>query len=167
LPDQHSDPSRAEAPAAIRIAGTIYGSADVPVSGALIETWQPRPHGWFAFADGDRRRTRPGLRCLVRSGPFDDDGTYEIVMLKPGVSSGIHGIRQAPHLVVSIDAPGVLYRSITRIYFADEPEMNAVDPVLAGMSDDHRRAFLAQPEPGGYRHDIYLQGEQSTLLFAG
>ncbi len=155
-----------DALATIRITGTVFGGGGVPVSRAVIETWQARPNGWFADDPrSDRHTRRPGFRCFALSGGVADDGPYEIITVKPGLASGIHGVRQAPHIVVSITAPRLLDRCLTRIYFADEPEANAVDPLLACISADRRRALLAQPGPSGYRHDIYLHGEQSTLLF--
>jgi protocatechuate 3,4-dioxygenase alpha subunit len=55
---------------------------------------------------------------------------------------------------------------VTRIYFADEPEANAEDPLLASVPDERRGTLLATPEPGGYRFDIRLQGDDETVFFA-
>ena len=65
---------------------------------------------------------------------------------------------QAPHIDVSVFARGMLHRYVTRIYFADEPEANAADPVLASVPAERRATLLAQPIDGGYRFDIRFQG---------
>ena len=46
---------------------------------------------------------------------------------------GPGGTVQAPHLVVSVLARGLLKRLATRIYFEDEAEANAADPVLSAV----------------------------------
>ena len=55
---------------------------------------------------------------------------------------------------------------MTRIYFADEQELNAADPVLATVPAERRGTLLAEPVEGGYRFDIRLQGEGETVFFA-
>ena len=85
----------------------------------------------------------------------DGDGRWSIVT------------RKAPHLAVSLFARGLLNRVVTRIYFGDEPETNASDPVLRQLPDDAARATLiAQPVEGGYALDLHLQGERETVFFA-
>jgi protocatechuate 3,4-dioxygenase alpha subunit len=61
----------------------------------------------------------------------------------------------------------MLNRCVTRIYFADEPEANASDPVLARVPAARRETLIAQPDgDGGYRFDIRLQGLGETVFFA-
>ena len=74
---------------------------------------------------------------------------------------------QAPHLEVSVFARGLLNRVVTRIYFADEGELNAADPVLRSVAEDRHATLLAEPVPeDGYRFDVHLQGEGETVFFA-
>jgi protocatechuate 3,4-dioxygenase alpha subunit len=54
----------------------------------------------------------------------------------------------------------------TRIYFADEPQANANDPVLRSVPAERRDTLLAQPTEGGYRFDIRLQGPGETVFFS-
>ena len=80
------------------------------------------------------------------------------------------GDTEAPHLDVSVFGRGLLDRVVTRIYFPDEQEANAADPVLAAIADPDRRATLvATVAPGGppdeFRFDIRLQGERETVFF--
>ena len=54
----------------------------------------------------------------------------------------------------------------TRMYFADEAEANAADPVLGLIEQDHRRAtLLARPDASTYHFDICLQGDDETVFF--
>jgi protocatechuate 3,4-dioxygenase alpha subunit len=56
---------------------------------------------------------------------------------------------------------------VTRVYFSDEAQANAADPVLADLPDDAARATLiAAREDDGYRYDIHLQGRDETVFFA-
>jgi len=58
----------------------------------------------------------------------------------------------------------------TRLYFSDEAEANAADPVLNMIEWEHRRATLIaqRSQRDGkpvYRFDIRLQGEAETVFF--
>ena len=86
--------------------------------------------------------------------------------VKPGRVPGPGDTLQAPHIAVSVFARGMLHRCVTRIYFADEPEANAADPVLASVPEARRSRLLAHPTNGGYRFDIHLQGPEETVFFA-
>jgi protocatechuate 3,4-dioxygenase alpha subunit len=59
----------------------------------------------------------------------------------------------------------MLNRVVTRLYFADEPEANASDQVLATVPAERRHTLLAQPTADGYRFDIRLQGPEETVFF--
>ncbi|MDP9344473.1 MAG: protocatechuate 3,4-dioxygenase subunit alpha [Actinomycetota bacterium] len=144
-----------DTPGAVRIAGTISDGEGEPIPDALIETWQADPAQEIG-----------GFRGFTRCGHEEGDGTYELVTIKPGPVPGPGGAPQAPHLDVSVFARGMLHRCVTRIYFADEPEANAADPVLAIVPEARRATLLARPEPGGYRFDIRLQGPAETVFFA-
>ncbi len=87
--------------------------------------------------------------------------------IKPGHVPGSDGTMQAPHLVVSVLARGILRRLPTRIYFAGDPA-NEKDPVLALVPKERRETLVAQPvanQPGAWRFDIHLSGENETVFF--
>ena len=145
-----------EAPGAIRLHGFLIDGAGDPVPDGLIETWQADPEGRFDSRFRGFGRAATG-----------DDGAWEIFTLKPGRVPGPDGIPQAPHVAVSVFGRGLLDRVVTRIYFGDEADANAADPVLAGIADPAARATLvARPEADGYRFDVHLQGPDETLFFA-
>jgi protocatechuate 3,4-dioxygenase alpha subunit len=154
-------------PGAIRVGGRVYDGHGEPVPDHLLEFWQADPSGRFAdMHDYGGRSELEGFRGFARYGVEDGDGSFEIVTVKPGPVPGLGETIQAPHIDVSVFARGMLQRCVTRIYFADEPNANAVDPVLARVPEGRRETLLAQPVEGGYRFDIHLQGPQETVFFA-
>jgi protocatechuate 3,4-dioxygenase, alpha subunit len=152
-----------ETPGAIRLRGHVFDGAGDPVPDALVETWQADPAGRFPHPD-DPRGPADGFRGFGRC-PTETDGAWEIVTLKPGPVPGPNGALQAPHVDVSLFARGLLDRVVTRIYFGDEPEANATDPVLARLDPDRRATLIAAPIDGGYTIDFHLQGDRETAFF--
>jgi protocatechuate 3,4-dioxygenase alpha subunit len=131
----------------IRVGGRLLDGQGATVGDGLIETWQVRPDGF--------------ARCLT-----DPDGAWEVVTLKPEPLPGPDDATEAPHLDVSVFARGLLHRVVTRIYFADEAEANAADPVLTSLDNDARSTLIAIPdEEGRYRLDIHLSGDAETVFF--
>ncbi len=154
-------------PGAIRIFGHVYDGAGEVVPDHLLEIWQSDPSGRFADLHGYGGESElEGFRGFGRYGVEDGDGRFEILTVKPGSVPGLGESVQAPHVAMSVLARGMLNRCVTRIYFADEGEANAADPVLASVPADRRATLLAQPEDGGYRFDIHLQGPRETVFFA-
>ncbi|HEX4279434.1 MAG TPA: protocatechuate 3,4-dioxygenase subunit alpha [Solirubrobacteraceae bacterium] len=159
-------------PGAIRIAGTIYDGAGVPIPDFLLETWQADPDGQFADMYGyGGPSSLEGFRGFARYGVEDGDGTFDILTVKPGrvpAPPTLAGVIQAPHIDVSVFARGMLHRTVTRIYFADEAEANAADPALARVPVERRSTLIAAPDAasGGYRFDIRIQGPHETVFFA-
>ena len=124
----------------------VDGNGD-PVPDAVVETWQI-----------DGRFTR----CATAA-----DGGWEVRTVKPPPVATRDGTPQAPHLVVSVFARGLLDRVVTRLYFGDEAAANDSDPTLAVVDADRRHRLVAQATaPGEYRFDIRLQGADESVFFA-
>ena len=154
----------ADTPGALWIGGRILDGAGDVVADALVETWQADAAGRFASSE-DPRGAIDGFRGWGRC-ETDADGGWRIRTVKPGPVPGPDGAPQAPHIDVTLHARGLLRQLFTRIYFADEREANAVDPVLTGLPDDAaRRSLLATPTDGGYAIDILLQGGDDATCF--
>jgi protocatechuate 3,4-dioxygenase alpha subunit len=130
---------------AIALRGTVYDGEGEPVPDALVETWQADP--------------APPARGFGRC-PTDAEGRWEIVTRKPAAAGG-----EAPHIAVAVFARGLLDRVPSRIYFGDEEQANAADPLLSGLEPDRRATLIAAAEDGGYRFDIHLQGDHETVFF--
>jgi protocatechuate 3,4-dioxygenase, alpha subunit len=149
---------------AIWLRGRILDGAGEPVPDAMVETWQADPDGRFDHPD-DPRGGRSDFRAFGRC-PTDDDGRWGVLTLKPGAVPGPQGTTQAPHVDLSVFARGLLNHVVTRLYFADEAQANAADPVLATLDPSLRDTLLARPSDDGYALDIRLQGEDETVFFA-
>jgi protocatechuate 3,4-dioxygenase, alpha subunit len=89
------------------------------------------------------------------------------VTVRPGAVPWPAGGLQAPHLEVGVFARGLLKRVVTRMYFPDEIDANAADPVLRGIEEGRRETLVATAEPdGSLQFDIRLQGDSETVFFA-
>jgi protocatechuate 3,4-dioxygenase alpha subunit len=76
----------------------------------------------------------------------------------------------APHVNLWIVARGINVGLNTRMYFADEQQANAQDPVLNLIEwEVRRKTLIAQREERDgevvYRFDIHLQGPDETVFF--
>jgi protocatechuate 3,4-dioxygenase, alpha subunit len=145
-------PDRADT---VRLFGSVLDGAAEPVSDAMVEIWQADETGAYR---GDFGWGRCGT---------DADGRFSFLTVKPGPVPGANGEQQAPHLVVLVFARGLLKPVLTRMYFPDEPDANAADPVLGGIDDARaRETLIAAEAEDGLRFDIRLQGDRQTTFFA-
>ena len=153
-------------PLAVRIAGAVYDGAGEPVPDAMVEIWQANESGRYADPTDDRGNLPHDPETFSgfgRSGTYAD-GRFSFVTVKPGPVSD--GSLQAPHIMVSVFARGLLKRLVTRIYFPDEKESNAQDPVLSTIEDpEFRKTLVAHDEGGELRFDVHLQGDNQTAFF--
>jgi protocatechuate 3,4-dioxygenase, alpha subunit len=139
----------------IVIAGRVLDGAGDPLPDAMVEIWQADAEGVYR---GDFGWGRSGTGA---------NGEFSFVTVKPGRVPGPDGTLQAPHLTMLVFARGMLKAAQTRVYFADEAEANAEDPVLNGIEDEAARASLvAGHAENGFRFDIHLQGDHQTAFFA-
>ena len=153
-------------PSAIRIVGALYDGAGEVIPDAMVEIWQADPAGRYDDPEEGRGDLSPEERFtgFGRSGTVS--GEFSFVTLKPGPVPGPDGWPQAPHVMVSIFARGLLKPLVTRIYFPDEREANAADPVLSSIEDrELRNTLIASDEGGALRFDVRLQGEDQTAFF--
>ena len=142
---------------AIRIEGMLVDGAGDAVPDGMIEVWQADADG--SYSDGSGRF--PGFG---RAGT-DTSGKYSFRTIKPGsVGSGA-----APHINVAVFARGMLNHVFTRIYFSDEREANAGDPVLGTVDPERRETLIAKRREGGtvptYEFTVRLQGDRETVFF--
>jgi protocatechuate 3,4-dioxygenase alpha subunit len=154
-------------PRAVRIRGRLLDGAGDPVPDGMVEIWQANAAGRFNHPT-DAREEIPledDFLGFGRSGT-EDDGWFEFVTVKPGPVPWPDGGLQAPHVAVGVFARGLLKRAATRIYFPDEEDANARDPVLSRLDPSARETLIAKVENGGLRFDIRLQGPDHTTFFA-
>ena len=147
---------------AVRLSGVVLDGAGAPIPDALVEIWQAGPDGSFTDRPGVYDEPT-GFRGFGRCAT-DADGTYEFVTLKPAGVPTLDGTTQAPHIAMSVFARGMLRRAVTRVYFSDEAEANASDPLLQDVPDDRAATLVAARTDGGYRFDIRIQGDHETVF---
>ena len=154
-------------PRAVRIHGRLTDGAGAGVTDGLVELWQANAAGRYRHPADDREDVplEDGFLGFGRSAT-DPEGRYLFATVKPGRVPGPNGEPQAPHIAVNVLARGLLRQLPTRIYFPDEAEANAADPVLGSIEDEAARATLIAREDGGVLHfDIRLQGDGETVFF--
>lgn len=155
----------------IRVEGYVYDGTGAPVKDVLIEVWQANAAGIYPHpADARVAEVEDGFRGWGRVISDFDTGLYAFETVKPGSAPGRGGRRMAPHLNLWIAARGINIGLNTRMYFADETDANADDPVLNLIEQvERRRTLLAAREDhaGGTvcRFDIRLQGPGETVFF--
>ena len=156
----------------IRVEGTVYDGTGAAVKDVLIEIWQANAEGKYAHP-ADRQPGKsldPHFRGWGRSCTDFETGIYTFDTIKPGAAEGRNGRIMAPHISAWIVARGINIGLNTRMYFDDEPEANAKDPVINLVEQADRRATLiARRESRDgkpvYRFDIRLQGDGETVFF--
>jgi protocatechuate 3,4-dioxygenase alpha subunit len=157
----------------IRIEGRVFDGAGVPVRDVLVEIWQANAAGRYNHP-ADRQEGKPldeSFRGWGRTGSNFETGVWHFETIKPGPVEGRKGHRpMAPHINLWIAARGINIGLQTRLYFADEAEANADDPVLNLVERGQQRdSLLAKREERDgqivYVFDIYLQGPNETVFF--
>lgn len=153
----------------IRVEGLVIDGTGSPVKDVLLEVWQANAAGHYAHPEGGGA-VEDGFRGWGRVITDFETGAWGFDTVKPGKVPGRMGRVQAPHLNLWIVARGINIGLNTRMYFEDEAEANAADPVLNLIEWENRRATLiarrslrdGQPV---YRFDIRLQGADETVFF--
>jgi protocatechuate 3,4-dioxygenase, alpha subunit len=145
----------------IWISGAVYDGAGEPVGDALVEIWQANRYGRYRHPE-DTRDELPLEEGFIGFGrcATDENGEFRLYTVKPGASPP-----HAPHVNVIVLARGLLRHLFTRIYFPDEDEANAADPLLSSIGDAAvRDTLIARPLDRALRFDIHLQGERQTAF---
>jgi protocatechuate 3,4-dioxygenase alpha subunit len=126
----------------VPLTGRLLDGDGAPVVDGMIELWEPVEGRW------GRSGTHPA-------------GSFSFVVGKPPQRGGA-----APHLLAYVFARGLLRHQLTRIYFPDEADANAGDPVLSSLDEPDRARLVAERDDGGLRFDIHLQGDRETIFFS-
>lgn len=154
----------------IVITGRVFDGTGTPLKDALIETWQADAEGLYPGQGEARGDADPYFTGWFRQAVDGTTGVYRIETIKPGSAPYFDGRPMAPHITFWIVARGINIGLHTRLYFGDEDEANAADPVLARIEHRLRVPTLIaeRSEENGqsvYTFDIRLQGEDETVFF--
>lgn len=157
----------------IRIEGRIFDGTGEPVRDMLVEIWQANAAGRYAHPADQQsdKAPDPSFRGWGRTGTNFESGVYSFETIKPGSAHGRKGRgAMAPHVNIWMASRGINIGLSTRMYFADEAEANAKDPVLNIVDPPSRRKTLVAHRSTRegvvvYTFDIHLQGPQETVFF--
>jgi protocatechuate 3,4-dioxygenase alpha subunit len=155
----------------ITIEGRVFDGTRTPVRDALIEIWQANSDGRYNHpADTQKKALDPDFRGWGRTGADFKSGIYTFETVKPGAVIGRHTRMMAPHINFWIVSRGINIGLHTRMYFSDETDANAADPVLNLIEQEDRRASLIAKRTSRdgkvvYTFDIVLQGDDETVFF--
>lgn len=152
----------AHRPGAIRLTGRVFDGEGVALPDSMVEIWQADESGSFVETPHIYAAPEPdGFRGFGRCAT-GVAGEYEFRTVKPAAVGTVDGREQAPHIAMAVFARGMLRQAVTRVYFDDEAESNAADPLLAGL-DPRRRATMVATRTGDeFRFDVRLQGDDET-----
>lgn len=149
----------------MRLSGRVLDGEGVTVPDAMIEVWQADSEGRYAHPSDPRGRNI-GFTGFGRCGTGTDaHHRFLFDTVKPGSA----GPEEAPHLTLIVFMRGLLTHAYTRVYFPDEVEANAADPVLRAVPEGRRHTLIAEKHEGPtgleYRFDIHMQGARETVFF--
>ncbi len=150
----------------IDIVGRVFDGAGAPLKDALLEIWQADAAGLFNAPSETRGTADPAFSGWGRQPTDGTTGKYRFQTIKPGPVPWPDGRMQAPHISMWIVARGINLGLSTRLYFSDEEDANAADPLLSRLEHPSRAATLiAQRNGSSYTFDVNLQGENETVFF--
>ncbi|WPO99391.1 protocatechuate 3,4-dioxygenase subunit alpha [Pseudomonas sp. HR96] len=150
----------------ILVLGDVYDGNGHLVRDSFFEFWQADANGHY----DTEYDTEKDFNSFGRTATTFDGGEWTLHTVKPGVVNNAAGVPMAPHINLSLFARGINIHLQTRLYFDDEAEANAKDPVLNLIEQPARRQTLIAKrcEVDGktaYRFDIRIQGEGETVFF--
>ncbi len=153
----------------IRVEGLVIDGIGSPVKDVLLEAWQANAAGVYAHPE-HAGEVEEGFRGWGRVITDFETGEWAFETVKPGPVMGRNGKMMAPHINLWIVARGINVGLNTRLYFEDEVEANAADPIINLIEWEKRRKTLIakRSERDGqtvYRFDICLQGDDETVFF--
>ena len=151
----------------ISISGIVYDGTGTPLKDAMIEIWQADADGLYPSPEEHRGTADSNFTGWGRKAGDYATGEWVFETIKPGAVPFPDGRMMAPHISLWIVARGINIGLQTRLYFEDEADANAKDPILTRLEHQNRVPTLIARKTGdgAYRFDIHLQGENETVFF--
>ncbi|MGG7517700.1 protocatechuate 3,4-dioxygenase subunit alpha [Allorhizobium undicola] len=150
----------------ITIRGFVIDGGGNTLKDALVEIWQADADGLYNSPSETRGSADPHFSGWGRCPGDMATGEFVFETIKPGVVPFRDGRMMAPHVTFWVVARGINIGLQTRMYFPDEEEANAADPVLARIEHKSRiPTLIANKDGNSYTFDIRLQGENETIFF--
>jgi protocatechuate 3,4-dioxygenase alpha subunit len=144
----------------------VIDGSGTPLKDAVVEIWQADADGLYNSPSEMRGTADPNFTGWGRKATDMTTGECLFETVKPGRVPFPDWRLMAPHVTIWIVARGINIGLHTRMYFGDEEEANAEDPILARIEHRVRVPTLIAPRDGDtYTFDIHLQGERETVFF--
>ncbi|HWU62241.1 MAG TPA: protocatechuate 3,4-dioxygenase subunit alpha [Ensifer sp.] len=150
----------------ITVRGHVIDGSGTPLKDALIEIWQADAEGLYNSPSETRGSADPNFSGWGRTPGDMATGEFVFETIKPGKVPFNDGRPMAPHITFWVVARGINIGLQTRMYFPEEEEANAADPVLNRI--EHRvrvPTLIAKKDGNTYTFNIHLQGENETVFF--
>jgi protocatechuate 3,4-dioxygenase alpha subunit len=150
----------------ITIEGRVIDGGGEPLRDCVVEIWQADAAGLYPSPSESRGTADPNFTGWGRAAADPQSGEFRFETIKPGRVPFPDGRMQAPHLSLWIIARGINVGLNTRLYFGDEAEANAADPILARIEQRSRvQTLIARRNGNRFALDIHLQGPDETVFF--
>jgi len=150
----------------ITIEGRVIDGGGEPLRDCVVEIWQADAAGLYPSPSESRGTADPNFTGWGRAAADPQSGGFRFETIKPGRVPFPDGRMQAPHLSLWIIARGINVGLNTRLYFGDEAEANAADPILARIEQRSRvQTLIARRSGNRFALDIHLQGPDETVFF--
>jgi protocatechuate 3,4-dioxygenase alpha subunit len=150
----------------ITIRGHVIDGSRTPLKDALVEIWQADADGFYNSPSETRGAADPNFFGWARCPGDMNTGEFVFETIKPGRVPFRDGRLMAPHVSFWIVARGINLGLNTRMYFSDEEQANAEDPILGRI--EHRvrvPTLIGKREGETVTFDIHLQGDKETIFF--
>ena len=150
----------------ITVRGFVFDGSGTPLKDALIEIWQADAEGLYNSPSETRGSADPNFLGWGRTPGDMATGEFIFETIKPGKVPFKGGRWMAPHITFWVVARGINIGLQTRMYFPEEEEANAADPILGRI--EHRvrvPTLIAKKDGSTYTFNIHLQGENETVFF--
>lgn len=150
----------------IAIEGHIVDGSGELLRDCVVEIWQADAEGRYPSPSDPRGGADPNFAGWGRAAADPQNGLFRFETIKPGRVPFPDGRLQAPHVSLWIVARGINLGLNTRMYFSDEAEANAADPILMRIEQPSRIPTLIGRRDGdAYTFGIQLQGPDETVFF--
>lgn len=147
-------------PGAVRLHGTVYDGDGAVIPDALLEIWQPDEAGTVVQESGSLLRDGYTFTGFGRAA-VDHEGNYTFTTLNPGATEE----GNAPFIMLTVFARGLLNRLFTRVYLPEDTASLASDRLLASVDSASREKLIAtREEDGNLRFDVHLQGPEESVF---
>ncbi len=150
----------------ITVRGHVFDGTGTPLKDALVEIWQADSKGLYNSPSETRGNSDPNFTGWGRCPSNMENGEFSFETIKPGAVMGDDDRLMAPHITFWIVARGINIGLQTRMYFPDEADLNANDPLLTRIEHRHRvETLIGSQEGNTITFDIHLQGDNETVFF--